>query len=322
MIVLNPEIQEKVAHNRQNAIADFRTFTDKKVADVETLKTAAAKPYVDAKAKYDKVLSDKRAYITKLREDYMEGQHNLIGEIEGRVGSGLMGDGPAAKEKRTALLRDSIAIENMQKDLDSNATKIPEYSAMQSALADRNKAWEPLDKQIAQLHADEDKKIADLKSQKMDGLIQRMEAMNQVAADSPLYYLYFIFLFMVECLPLIMKIMLGPDEYTFALAMQYKQYVVEKFLITEEKLLQKEFDYQTKFNDLSQKLADAKALAYEKTMQNQNRLANKQVAAIQNDRQNIERLENELNSFSSVDPEVRKNMLKKLTKDYITAQYN
>jgi hypothetical protein len=319
MLIMKPEISEKIAEKRTGIIAKTKTSMNKELSGIDSQKAIYQNKYEVAQDRYQEVITNKRAEIVLRRAILNQRVDELVGEIEGRIGSGLSGDGPAAAEKRSALKRDSIAIESMQKDLDSNMTLIPEYAAQQKALELRDKEFVPLNAQRAEIIERWNAKIVQLQKQKMDGLLQRIDALHEVAQDNPLYWMYFAFFFLLECMCMIVKILMGPDAITYALAMQLKEYIADVILEAEKAIARKELDF---YNHMNSEIADivARRNSYQdQQIDGQEAIRNRQRRLLHVIGGDLDEIKSRIGFHASLSPAEQAALEKKIRKDYLGA---
>jgi len=133
----------------------------------------------------------------------------VIGEIEGSVGSGIQGDGPAAGSKKEAFAEAKTAYEQAQKEL------MPRIEENSRRLV---KIQETIDQEVAAVAASH--------QDAGGGMMKRHQALFAFIRREPstalTYVPLFIILLLTEVSPLLSKLVFRPGEYDLQLALKQK----------------------------------------------------------------------------------------------------
>lgn len=224
MQVFRPEIMADIASQRQIKTNRLGDSVNSIVTGFQQEKSALAKNVDLKNAIYQNAIAGMQKKIDNLRDSTLNQQNRLSGEIEGLVGSGLKGYGPAATAKQQALTRDSDMLVQMQASLDASKHTMPEYLALQQAIADKNAGWSNIDAQIAEAQNSHKEKAIELKTMKLDGFNDRFHALERLAADSALMRLFFLLFFTLEALPILLKMIMGKDALTVEISIEILQH--------------------------------------------------------------------------------------------------
>lgn len=150
-----------------------------------------------------------RARLDHLKEIRDAKEEAVIAEIEGRVGSGILGDGPAADRKKEAFGEAKKAYEQARQELMS---RIEENS-----------------QKLVQIQQTIDQEVAAVAASHRDaggGMMKRHQALFAFIRHEPsaalTYVPLFIILLLTEVSPLLSKLVFRPGEYDLQLALRQK----------------------------------------------------------------------------------------------------
>lgn len=193
--ILEPEINAELALKQDSYLDSLNSNTEVKFKQELKRLEELRKPYSERKIEISKQLEERRLEIVGLRDELQK-------EIQGRVGSGRSGYGPAAKR-----IEDNISrAEN-------------EYKALQEQLNDEveqiNSELTDIKSQIANIDENRKSKRLDniTNARQLDGLLARMEIAHRIAGNLE-WALTLLFLF-IETAPIFFKLMMekGPYDY-------------------------------------------------------------------------------------------------------------
>jgi hypothetical protein len=312
MQIFSDEIKADIANQRQLQLNHLTDSVNKSIAVINTQKDEYQKNYDDKNTIYQNALGAKQQEIATMRDSLMSEQNKLNGEIEGIVGSHLLGYGPAAEAKKQALVRDSVMIDKMTAALDSSKRTMPEYLALQQALKDKNAGWAQADAQIAQIRASEATKVAELKSAKMDGLNDRYHALERISADSSFMTLFFCLFFAFEALPIILKMMMGKDLLTNAIRLQGLKHAKDHH---HDALI----EMQTAQNSFEARSTDLKTQKNLWQKERLGQLYNAQSDHIEQIGKNIQNIKDSVNDIDT-DFDAKQQLIKKFTNETVYSE--
>ncbi|MCX6755143.1 MAG: DUF4407 domain-containing protein [Candidatus Nomurabacteria bacterium] len=251
--IFNTEIHQEIALKKKlkvaqvnDSIANYVTIInnerDQRTNEVQIANTA----YGSWLKTQQDLINEQRALITSRRDA-------LVGEIEGRVGTHIPGDGAAAKAKKEALRADSVALKEMIAQFDQSKNTCAEYLALVSAVEKQQKREPELLEKISTAKKFFEERKEAIMTEKADGYSDRYTAMWAIAKKTPiLFWSLFIFFFILESLVVLMKLMSGKDTYEEAIALQKEKYSVENQQNQKIDLQTKTNNFQLMMNDLMQ----------------------------------------------------------------------
>jgi uncharacterized protein YpmS len=230
MQVFETEIEQVFVENREANIQHVRDSINPIVERWEDDKIANDEMFNEKETAYQVWYASQMAQINAQRDSLRKREAQWVGEIEGLIGSGKKGDGPAAKAKRELIKQDSIRLMNAITEFENTKLSTPEYMAIATAMEIRDRRNADIDKDIAKTRAYETKQIAKLTDQKIDGLSDRYDALHVVAGRNIFVYAWFLLFIIIEALTIIVKVMMGRDEYDEAVALQREKFMKEEIL--------------------------------------------------------------------------------------------
>lgn len=206
--------------------------------------TAVNQKYVDATAAGQKAIDDQRAIIKARRDE-------LIGEVEGNVGSGKKGYGDAAKTKQAMLAEDEATLQTLIARYDETKQNSPEWLALQDAKVKYAKRDAQLLADIAKADAFLAGRTETITNSAQDGYADRSQALWGVAKGNKLLmFMVFVFFFTFESMSVLMKIMGGTDNYDEALRLIKLEHSVNEQQLKAETLQGTTNGYESRMNGL------------------------------------------------------------------------
>lgn len=237
MLIFEKEIEGVITEKREARTKAITATADSARAAVDSLKFVAQQG-VSVKrgevARYAETLDNQ---INALRQNIQMEQDTLRLEIQGRVGSGKQGAGPAAEAIRANISAD----ENELAELIAKRDKAIAGSVAQSDLLAGEEFVDNqikvLDKQIAAIDAEQAAKLAEVETVVGDGFKDRYLALQKLWDDTPfLMFMVFLLLMIIESMPILLKLFSGIGRYEEGLAQQYAQHRVDKMNAMAAKL--------------------------------------------------------------------------------------
>jgi len=193
--IMKTEIDAELSTRQEIYEAEQNKLSDKLIdAEIATLRA-----YV---APLQKSITDNQAYIEKRRLEIKDQRKTLELETEGKTASGIVGRGPAWRDKKENL-------DKMEGELEQLAIK---YANNEQELKQRIQNYE---KQIAQKEEgrDERHKKNKQKAAQMDGLVERIK----IGDEKYRYISIFLSLMfiIIEITPLLFKMMMTKTPYDY-----------------------------------------------------------------------------------------------------------
>lgn len=229
MMILDTEIHQVLVADKQATLSQLNDSIDVANKPLESEKRALVNEVRSKTDEYTLWTTMRNAQI-KAAEDSLRARENMwIGEIEGIVGSGKKGYGPAAKAKREAISQDSIRLVQARIDFENEKLSDAHYMAIQSAEGARDVRTAELNILIAKNVAYQEKETARINALKDDGFIDRYHALHTVAGDAPVFaFIIFLIFFCIEALVVILKLLSKRDAYDEAIKLQSEEFVADK----------------------------------------------------------------------------------------------
>lgn len=230
MMIFRPEIEQVIAEHRnadlQHVIDSITPVIDQFEAD----KAANDQLVIDAETSYQTWYANQTQAIRAQRDSLRMREDLWAKEIEGIVGSGKKGYGPAAKAKRELITQDSLRLAAMEAEFAASTITTPEYQAIATAQKLRDSRNAVIDRDIAKTKLFEARELKRVEAQKIDGFSDRYDALHVVAGRNVFVYAWFLLFILIEALTIIVKMMMGRDAYDDALQLQSQQFYAEKVL--------------------------------------------------------------------------------------------
>lgn len=193
--ILQPEIDAELELVQNSHRDSLNSKTEVKFQQELKRLEELRKPLTARKVEIAKQLEERRLEIVNLRDELQK-------EIQGRVGSGRSGYGPAARRIEDNISRAENEYNTLKVELDN------ESEGINQELVDVKNQIANLDKNR---NAERLKNIENAK--KLDGLLARLEISHEIGGLVP-YLLTLLFLF-IETAPIFFKLMMekGPYDY-------------------------------------------------------------------------------------------------------------
>lgn len=193
--ILQPEIDAELQLVQNSHRDSLNAITEVKFQQELKRLDELRAPLSNRKIEIAKLLEERRLEIVNLRDELQK-------EIQGRVGSGRSGYGPAAKR-----IEDNIS----RGEIEFNAVKIELNNELESI----NQELNDLKAQISSLDENRNnERIRNIQNaRQLDGLLARLEIADRIGGLVPLF-LTLLFLF-IETAPIFFKLMMekGPYDY-------------------------------------------------------------------------------------------------------------
>ncbi|MDC3110073.1 DUF4407 domain-containing protein [Flavobacteriales bacterium] len=173
-VELHKKQQKEYAESQANVEMNFRPRIEQLEAEMEELRVE---------------ISNKRIALD-------EANTLLTSEIDGRSGSGLSGDGPAAREKR--LIRD-LAQAEYERVLEKNEAEIDKKKMEKEAEEEKIKNEKAKSENVAN---------------GLNGLLERINILHEIASPAIIWFITLLFL-AIELTPIFFKMMLIKSPYDF-----------------------------------------------------------------------------------------------------------
>ncbi|HRH30897.1 MAG TPA: DUF4407 domain-containing protein [Candidatus Paceibacterota bacterium] len=249
--IFEAEIEQKISEIKNDKIAQVNDSISNVLLPLENEKRDLAIGSEGKMNDYQNWVAMRQAAINTQRDSLRKREDLWIKEIEGLVGSGVRGYGPAAKAKREAITQDSIRLAEAIASFEAEKLSSPEYLAIGLSKTQQDRRTTEINASIAKIEAQKADRIRKINSEKADGLSHRYEALKDVAGTSLLVWAVFLMFFVFESLSIILKMMMGRDEYDEHIRLQREKFVTdEQFKISEG--IQKSRDtHEINMNNLS-----------------------------------------------------------------------
>jgi hypothetical protein len=317
MLIFRSEIALQIDKKRDASITQSLVDMNARIAPLQGLKDQYQARYDQAKAAYEGLFASERAEIARLKTQVEYWQKQLAGEIAGKVGSGKEGDGATAKADRKNLEDNQKALAQAQAAYKGYDSSSSQFKALQIALHDRDVNIAPLDIQIAAIRADQVKTAARLGNAKMDGLIDRYNALLDIAKDSPLYWLYYALFLAIEMMPLILKITLGPDAITYAIAMENKENEANEFYAKEKVLMDLQVKHEMHMGNQMTALINNRQQNLHQVQQANKNLRQSHMNYLDDLNQHLIDIQNKVNDMTGLDSDERKKVFNETKKEFL-----
>jgi hypothetical protein len=229
MKIFEKEIAEVIQNQKDSRINFVGDSIAIHIDSLEAIKALTLASFSKIQNEYTKWTASQEAEIISMRQALRDREDIWVQEIEGLVGSGKKGYGPAAKAKREAIKQDSIRLEEKIASFNLAKTTTPEFVSLQDGQTLRDKKLAELDNAIFALNNYNSSETASTNARALDGFSHRYNALGVVAKETPvLVYAVFIMFFIFESLVVLLKMMMGRDAYDEAIRLQNLEFVVEK----------------------------------------------------------------------------------------------
>ncbi len=315
METFSTEIATQIRKNKDNQkalVADSITnvknnLQKQRDAEFATM-TSFSDAYTTATGTQQQLIDSQRATIAARRNE-------LIGEVQGNIGSGKKGYGDAAKTKQAMLEQDEATLATMIARFDETKTSSPEYLALQDAKAKYQRREEQLVAEIAKADAFMASQTETITDSKQDGYADRSQAMWLVAKDNKiLFFFFFLFFLTLESMAVLMKLMSGKDNYDEAVRLIKNEHAV---MNQQAKAL----DLQTKTNSYQINMAGLIENSIGTQVTHANKVKSSLISLYNSSYDKLQLAQQHLNAMEALefdDPEVGKAVKDQLKQQYIS----
>lgn len=226
-------------------IAIFRTEIDKQIvakAQVESqevkdsIETERQALYVElenqnqkfdeASTKFNTYLEGVRGEVDALSDSVRAQEQRITGEIEGIVGSGKKGYGPAAKKKEEYLESEKQRLAEMQAEYERLRTESPAAIEFVREQEKYNNFLEQHKKDLAELDKAETEALKSVSDNTTYGFQDRFQALKDLKSgeNSFLIWAVWFMIFLIETSPILMKLMIKPGVYENQLKLSFEEH--------------------------------------------------------------------------------------------------
>lgn len=257
------EIKANIERNIKAEQSELENEIKLKYASADSTLEVKKKVLIEAQNDHLNVMGNTSQEIMNLDQEILELRKQLIGEIQGRVGSGKEGDGPAAEALRVQIA--SLEAQKLQmeqgRDL-ANSTNVTAVALNQAREA-YAKAEKERDEQYTQIAKDYENGKQDIVDYNTDGFLDRYESLIEVSKRTPILSMFiFLIFFIFEAAPVLMKVIQGKGEYEKAIQIVYEKRDSEqeasRNTIVEQTLKQTEaqISHNERYLELTENLRD------------------------------------------------------------------
>jgi len=310
IMVFDSEIKEVLVETRTANQKHVKSQEDDAVSLIQAKRDVLSGNVSDAENKYNKIISAQEARIDDQRKKLKESSDRLAGEIAGSVGSHVPGFAKAAQAAKEIMDADKKLLDEMISRLENQRTTCPEYSSLEIAKAKLAREDPPLLAQIEKTRKSFSEKASIVEVLKNDGYSDRYLALWGVAKKTPLLIISFFFLFFViEALPIIMKLMANKDNYDEILNALKAEKSAEIAQNSELTMLQNMKKHNEAINPLREESLRTQLIADATIAELQTKLDDQKIARIQA----VDTFLRKINTSStSFDPETVKQIKKQI----------
>lgn len=220
--VFEKEIESQIRQNIDEETLALKDSLKMEHALADSILLTNQEKLKKAESEHASFMAGVNSEIANLDGQILALRNELIGEIQGRVGSGQQGDGPAAEELRVQI----TALENQKLSMMQNAGQVNETGISGTALAEARKAYEKAVKETDRKHdllnEAEKKGEERILQNHTYGFADRYAALHQVASEQWfLAAMFFLLFFAFESMAIILKLLSGKSEYEKAIEIIY-----------------------------------------------------------------------------------------------------
>lgn len=239
MLLFESEIEGVVASKRQTLVDKIHTEADSTRAAIALEKVGVAEEVAKVREKHQAYVGQYDARIDSLQASIQHRQDELQLEIQGRVGSGKKGLGPAAQAIYRNIMADSVAMAGLRAERKAMLESSVTQAALSSAEDFATLRIEELDRKLEAVDRNEKSELDQVETVVSKGFKDRYLALQSLLDESPiLMWAVFLMLMFIESLPVLMKLWSGYGRYEEMLAAQYQQHKVQTMAKQEQDLAQ------------------------------------------------------------------------------------
>ncbi len=259
MLIFEKEIEGVISEKRDKQSEKVRNESDS-LRNVLSAEKATINETLSGKrgelASYASTLD---AEINALRQNIQAEQDTLRLEIQGRVGSGKQGAGPAAEAIRANISADEAELAELiakRGALIAGSVAQSEVKANEEFADNR---FKELDERRKIIDEDETRKLAEVTTVVGDGFKDRYLALQRLWSDTPfLMFMVFLLLMIIESMPILLKLFSGIGRYEEGLAQQYAQHKADKMNAVAMKLTENQLTHENGMLAITKKLNEVR----------------------------------------------------------------
>jgi len=267
MLIFESEIEGVVASKRQTLVDKIRTEADSTRAAIALEKVDVAEEVAKVREKHQVYVGQYDARIDSLQASIQHRQDELQLEIQGRVGSGKKGLGPAAQAIYRNIMADSVAMAGLRAERKAMLESSVTQAALSSAEDFATLRIEELDRKLESVDRNEKSELDQVETVVSKGFKDRYLALQSLWDESPLLmWAVFLMLMFIESMPILMKLFSGYGRYEEMLAAQYQQHKVQAMAKQEQDLARLANANLSTLNGLSDKRDGLEQEAVSKTL--------------------------------------------------------
>lgn len=192
----------------------------------------AAKMRLDnASGKQNDYLESIRAEVDALSDSVRAQEQAITGEIEGLIGSGKKGYGPAAKKKEEYLESEKQRLAAMQAEYERLRMESPSAVAFAEEQQKYKRFLEDHKKDLAELEKAETEALKSVSDNTTYGFQDRFDALKDLKSgnNSFLIWAVWFMIFLIETSPILMKLMIKPGVYENQLKLSFEEHYAGEY---------------------------------------------------------------------------------------------
>ncbi len=237
MLIFESEIEGVVASKRQTLVDKIHAEADSTRAAIALEKVGIAEEVARVRENHQTYVGQYDARIDSLQASIQHRQDELQLEIQGRVGSGKKGLGPAAQAIYRNIMADSVAMAGLRAERKAMLESSVTQAALSSAEGFATLRIEELDRKLEAVDRNEKSELDQVETVVSKGFKDRYLALQSLWDESPLLmWAVFLMLMFIESMPILMKLFSGYGRYEEMLAAQYRQHKVQIMAEQEQAL--------------------------------------------------------------------------------------
>lgn len=235
--IFDTEVNNQLAQNAQEKKEALIVQKESEINSVHDELINLSSITAGAQTDHQQLLAGLESKVAAARADVKNLEQELIDEVQGEVGSGKRGDGPAAKAIRVQIESAKERLAKIEAELAEAKTSSVTAIALNDAVATREAKKAALEADIKRIEGELERGLEMIEEQATNGFLDEYRALQQLWGEAFLQMLAVLLTIMlVELLVIILKQFLGPGPYERALARQYQQADAESQARLEEKL--------------------------------------------------------------------------------------
>ena len=175
--------------------------------------------------KVERELNEIETSLEKQRLTIQEGRRRLEDEIAGRIGSGMSGEGPAARAQKENLNKQEAEL------VENRKIKAPEILSLKERIGRLTVDIDEFDK-----GRDEKYKKNQLTAHQLDGLMERIHISHEIGGAVP--WLIFLVLLSIEAGPIFFKMMMNKGVYDYLVENNKSRFQAYNGIVFSHELLE------------------------------------------------------------------------------------